>query len=40
MNEMEEKTNFTVFAEDSDFHGVRQVTRANNGVVSFDNNCT
>ncbi|XP_067951695.1 acid-sensing ion channel 1C-like [Watersipora subatra] len=29
----EEKVKFTVFAEDSDFHGVRQVTRRENGLV-------
>ena len=30
----DEKIKFTVFAEDSDLHGVRQVTRADNGTVS------
>ena len=35
MSEEEEKVKFTVFAEDSDLHGVRQITRADNGKVSF-----
>ena len=39
----EDKVKFTVFAEDSDFHGVRQITRADNGKVSvlttIYNNC-
>ena len=30
----EDKVKFVVFAEDSDLHGVRQVTRAENGYVS------
>ena len=31
----EQKVKFTAFAEDSDLHGVRQVTRSDNGLVSY-----
>jgi len=38
MSEGDDKLNFTVFAEDCDLHGVRQVTRAENGVVGLISN--
>lgn len=35
MDVAEEKTTFADFAEDSEFHGVKQVTRKTNGYVSI-----
>ena len=31
---MEDKANFEAYAEDSEFHGLKQVARADNGYVS------